>query len=486
MGTVFAAVDLGATSGRVIRGHLTGPGVALQEITRFPNTPVPIRGTLTWDVLALFSGVLSGVRTAAAGAPLAGIGIDSWAVDYGLLDADGALLGNPVHYRDNRTLGIGHTHVEPVDAERLYQITGIARQRFNTIYQLAATTGSAQLTAARRLLLIPDLLGYWLTGIQGAELTNASTTALLDTTTREWSAEVIASLGIDPTLLAPLREPGTVLGPVDANIAADLGLPAAPPVITVASHDTASAVVAVPAAGPNFAYISCGTWSLVGTELDAPVLTQASRRAGFTNELGLDGTVRHLRNVMGLWLLSESIRSWRANGHDTDLADLLHSAGAEPALRTVVDAGDERFLAPGDMPARIADAAEATGQPRPDTAPQVVRCILDSLALAYRQAVREAAELSARRIDVVHLVGGGAQNSLLCQLTADATGLPVVAGPVEAAALGNILVQARTTGAVAGDLTDLRTLAAASSPLTHYHPTTAQQPWDDAQRRLSR
>ncbi|WP_250448427.1 rhamnulokinase family protein, partial [Actinotalea sp. C106] len=399
---------------------------------------------LHWDVLALYRGILDGLRAATREAGrLDAVGIDSWAVDYGLLDADGVLLGNPVNYRDGRTTGMPERAFAVVPATELYARTGLQVQPFNTVFQLLAEQGGAQLDAARELLLIPDLLGYWLTGSRGAEVTNASTTGLLDATTRTWTVDLAERLGIDPGLLPALREPGEGLGPVLPAVREEIGHHAELPVVAVGSHDTASAVVGIPAEQPDFAYVSCGTWSLVGLELDQPVLTEASRAANFTNELGVDGTVRYLRNVMGLWVLQESIRTWSQAGLPADLADLLAAAAEVPALTTVVDLNDAAFLPPGDMPSRIAAAATRTGQTPPQSQAETVRCILDSLALAYRWAVREATSLAGKDVGVVHVVGGGARNELLCQLTADATGLPVVAGPVEAAALGNVLVQAR-------------------------------------------
>ncbi len=505
-GGAFAAVDLGASSGRVMVGRVRtaadGPQVDLREVHRFPNGPVAVPGlgpgrttgaaagrdvvTLHWDVLALWRGVLEGLRAAGrqAGA-LAGVGVDSWAVDHGLLDADGALLGDVVHYRDARTDGVPARVFDVVPADELYARTGLQVQPFNTVFQLVAAQGSARLAAARRMLLVPDLLGAWLTGEQVAEVTNASTTGLLDATTRTWAVDLAARVGVDAGLLAPLREPGTLLGPVRASVVADLGLDGAPPVWTVGSHDTASAVVAVPAQREDFAYVSCGTWSLVGLELDAPVLTEASRAANFTNEAGVDGTVRYLRNVMGLWLLQESLRTWREAGTDVDLPDLLAAAARAPGLTTVVDVDDPVFLPPGDVPARIAAAARATGQPVPSSPAATVRCVLDSLALAYRRAVRDAARLADRDVAVVHLVGGGARNALLCRLTADATGLPVVAGPAEGAALGNVLVQARAAGVLHGGLPDLRDAGARGLDLVRYTPDPAAHArWDAAERRL--
>jgi rhamnulokinase len=458
----------------------------LREVHRFPNRPVRTAGTLHWDVLALHAGILDGLR--AAGRDLGrldGVGIDSWAVDYGLLDADGVLLGNPVHYRDARhqtAVPAVHAVVPP---DELYRVTGLQHLPFNTVFQLAAARGTAQSAAARTALLVPDLLAYWLAGAVGAEVTNASTTGLLDATTRGWSWELVDRLGLDRGLFPPLRQPGERLGELRDDVLAETGLTGPVPVVAVGSHDTASAVAGVPAATEKFAYVSCGTWSLVGVELEKPVLTEASRAAGFTNELGVDGTVRYLRNVMGLWLLQESQRTWAAAGLTADLPDLLAAAARVPAFTTLVDPDDARFLPPGDMPARIAAACTETGQTPPQSQAETVRCILDSLALAYRRSVRRAAEISGRDVEVVHLVGGGARNTLLCQLTADACGLPVLAGPVEAAALGNVLVQARGLGVLSGGLPELRALLRSTQDAQLYLPTpSSASAWDAAERRI--
>ncbi|MGY1846726.1 MULTISPECIES: rhamnulokinase [unclassified Blastococcus] len=482
----FASVDLGASSGRVMAATVRPDRLDLHEVHRFPNRPVRTAGTLHWDVLGLYAGVLDGLRAAGRDAGrLDGVGIDSWAVDVGLLDADGALLGNPLHYRDGRhATAVPDVHAV-VPPDELYRVNGLQHLPFNTVFQLAAARGSAQFAAARTALLVPDLLAYWLTGAVGAEVTNASTTGLLDATTREWAWDVVDRLGLDRGLLPPLRQPGERLGELTAEVLAETGLAGPVPVTAVGSHDTASAVVGVPAESDRFAYVSCGTWSLVGLELDAPVLTEDSRRAGFTNELGVDGTVRYLRNVMGLWLLQESVRTWAAAGLPADLADLLAAAARVPAFTAVVDPDDSRFLPPGDMPARIAAVCRETGQTPPQSQAETVRCILDSLALAYRRTVRRAAELSGRDVEVVHLVGGGARNELLCQLTADACGLPVVAGPVEAAALGNALVQARAAGVLEGGLAELRALLRATQETRTYLPSSgAAAAWAAADRRI--
>ncbi|WP_443064177.1 rhamnulokinase [Streptomyces sp. NBC_00566] len=477
----YAAVDLGASSGRVMVGRV-GPGtLRLTEAHRFPNRPVRLPDGLHWDVLGLYAGVLDGLRAAGREARLTSVGIDSWAVDHGLLDADGALLGNPVHYRDTRTEGVAEQVWEKVPAPELYARTGLQYAPFNTLYQLVAARNSAQLHFARQVLLIPDLLTYWLTGTRGTELTNASTTQLIDPGTRTWSHEVADRLGVDLTLFPPLRLPGTPAGLLLPCVLRQTELPGPLPVTTVASHDTASAVAAVPAAaGERFAYVCTGTWSLAGLELDAPVLTEESRLANFTNELGLDSTVRYLRNIMGLWLLQECLRSW----DEPDLGRLLDAAAASAPLRSVVDAGDPEFLAPGRMPERIADACLATGQPAPGDRAATVRCVLDSLALAHHRAIADAQRISGRSVDVVRVVGGGARNSLLCQLTADACGLPVVAGPAEAAALGNVLVQARAHGDTGGSLADLRALVAGTQPLRRYEPRGTTSAWRSAGKRL--
>ena len=481
--TAVAAVDLGASGGRVMMGTVgRGQQLELQELHRFPNVPVRVLGTLHWDVLALFQGVLDGLGAAArAGAGLASLGIDTWGVDYGLLDADGTLLGNPVHYRDTRTEGMAGQVLARVPAAELYAITGIQQLPLNTIFQLAAAAGTPQLAAARTLLMIPDLLAYWLTGQAGAEVTNASTTQLYDVRAQAWATSLMTRVGIPPGIFPPLRRPGDTIGELLPRITTETGLGTPVPVLAVGSHDTASAVAAVPAQGPGFAYISCGTWSLVGMELPGPVLSEASFKANFTNEAGIDGTIRYLRNVMGLWLLQESMRTWSARGTPADLDTLLAAAAEAPALRAVIDPDDPHFLTPGDMPGRIAHACRRTGQDPPADPGATVRCILDSLALAYRRTIAEVQELSGRHVDTVHIVGGGARNALLCQLTADACGLPVVAGPVEAAALGNVLVQARALGAAPDDLAGMRQLLRQTQNLHRFAPSHGRaRAWDEA------
>jgi len=465
----FVAVDLGATSGRVVLAEV-GPGhLVAREVHRFPNGPVTLAhrdGTgLHWDVVGLYAQVLRGITAAAEVAADLGlpaptsIGVDSWAVDYALLDASGRMLAQPFHYRDGRTAGgVRRVHAR-VPHEQLYAVNGLQFLPFTTAYQLAAEPPEV-LAAASTMLLLPDLFTYWLTGVVGAERTNASTTGLLDVGTGGWAAGLVDVLGIPARLLPAIRSPGDVVGTLLPHVARQTGLSASTPVVAVGSHDTASAVAAVPALGDRYAYVSCGTWSLVGVELDRPVLTAGSREANFTNEGGVDGSVRYLRNVMGLWLLTESIREWEQAGRDVALASLLSAAGALPPGGPVIDPDDPAFLPPGDMATRIAQACRRAGQPLPQDPSALVRCILDSLAAAYARAVRDAARLSGRQVDVVHVVGGGSRNGLLCRLTAEAVGLPVLAGPAEATALGNVLVQARTAGALGPGQADLATLRA--------------------------
>ena len=477
MPPVIGAVDLGASSGRVmaahvVPGHGDGDRIDLPEVARFPNRAVRVRGRLYWDVLGLWSGVLDGLRDLG---DAAAVGVDSWAVDYGLLDADGHLIANPRCYRDPRNAEAKTAVLAKIGAEELFQATGIQPHPFNTLFQLTADTAPAH-----RALLIPDLFGYWLSGVPAWEATNASTTGLIDQATGDWSQGLAERLGLDRSLLGPITPAGTVLGTLLPEVAAATGLAASTKVIATASHDTAAAVAAVPYEDDHAAYISCGTWSLVGVERDTPVTTPAALAAGFTNERGVDGTIRFLRNVAGLWLLNESLNTWRAEGRDVRLPDLLaQAANAEPR-RSVVDPDDPRFAAPGDMPARLRAYCAETGQPVPETPAEVARCVLDSLALAHRRAVDALETLTGTPVTTIHIVGGGANNTLLCQLTADATGRTVLAGPDEATALGNALVQAQALGLI-GPGTEARRAAARASARPRRHtPRGPQGPWAQA------
>ena len=472
---VFAAVDLGASSGRVILGRIAGSGVELEVVHRFSNGVVEIDGGLRWDFDALFAEVLKGLTVAATVAAVQGerilsIGIDTWAVDYGLVNAAGELTAPPFSYRDDRS----RAAVEPVhrklDPARLYATTGLQFLQFNTIYQLASEPDLDGLQA----LLIPDLIAFLLTGQRRTEATNASTTGLFDAVAGEWATEFFTALGLRKDLFPPLIQPGEAIGALLPEIAARSGLPRDTKVVAVGSHDTASAVAAVPAKAEdgeeNFAYISSGTWSLVGLELKHPVLTEASRAANFTNERGVDGTIRYLRNMGGLWLLSECQRTWAQEGFRPELTALLTAAAALPAGGPQINPDDPYFIAPDHMPERIRGAVRRTGEVLPNDPAAITRCIMDSLAAGYARTIRDAERVADRTVDVVHIVGGGSQNRLLCQLTADATGRKVVAGPVEATALGNVLVQARAAGAVCGGLAELRALVVQGHDLQAFAP----------------
>lgn len=452
----FVAVDLGASSGRVMLGRADGGPIELVEVRRFDTGPrTRPDGGLRWDISTMLSETIAGIRTAAAADPVS-IGLDSWAVDYGLIDASGRLDGDVRCYRDPRTEGKADVLRSRIDDQTLYGVNGLQYLPFNTVYQLLAEP--PERLDGHTMLLVPDLLGYLLTGELGAEVTNASTTGLLDAKTRQWSQEVLDASGIPSSLLPPLRQPGEHIGLFESI-----------PVVAVASHDTASAVAAVPATRDDFGYISCGTWSLAGLRLSSPVLTEAAREANFTNEAGIDGTTRFLRNTMGLWLLSESLRVWNA-----ELAPLLAEAARQPAFAAVIDPNDEVFLTPGDIPARIASQCRRTGQTPPGSPPGIVRTILESLALAHATTLQAAARLANQDVAVVHLVGGGARNELLCQLTADACGLPVLAGPVEASAMGNVIVQASAAGVHAEP----------SPPFARYEPQGNRHEWIAAARRI--
>ncbi|WP_117000942.1 rhamnulokinase [Desertimonas flava] len=452
--TVFAAVDIGASGGRVMAGTVADGRVTLEAMHRFPNGARQADGDphLRWDFEALSRGVSDGLAKVPGAAS---IGIDTWAVDYGLLDADGALLADPISYRDDRTApAIDRVHAL-IPPDELYRRNGLQFLPFNTIYQLVAEREAGTLARATHAVMIPDLIAHRLTGELATELTNASTTGLVDVHTQQWATGLFDLLGIPPALLPPIRPPGTQRGIVTAG-----GL-AGTPVISVGSHDTASAVVGVPATTERFAYIASGTWSLVGLELPAPVVTDEARAANFTNEIGVGGRTRFLRNVGGLWLLQECMRTWGIDAVDV----LVEGAARLPAGGPTIDADDPAFIPPGDMPARIAAAAGRDMDPAGTT-----RCILDSLAAGYARTLDRARELAGRDVDVIHVVGGGAQNELLCQLTADATGRPVLAGPIEATALGNVLVQAATLGVVADSLEAMRAMAAASTRLRRHDP----------------
>lgn len=483
---ILAAVDLGATSGRVLTGQLDDGVLRLAQAHRFANRivslPIHRKPVPYWDLLALWQNVLNGL-TKLSGQPVASIGVDGWGVDYGYLCDDGSLLGSARSYR-YAGLADGVDAISAIkSAEEIYRLNGLQFQRFNTIYQLAhdclAEAGIDRLASCRNWLLIPDLLNFWLTGNAATELTNASTTGLIDPETRTWSKQLFSALGEVAVTdvsskTAELVTAGDVVGELNPSImnlqdaAGNLS-----EVISVASHDTASAVAATPLTSRNSAYISCGTWSLVGVELKRPVVTEAARAANFTNELGVDGTVRFLKNVSGMWIVNECIRNWRASGTSIDAETLCAKAKATNGFETVLDVNSPDLFLTGKMPEKIANLAKKTGQAVPQTLGEFGYCIINSLALAHAKALNEIMQVTDRQIDVVHIVGGGCQNDLLCQLTADASGLPVVAGPIEASATGNLLVQARALRLIGQGLADMRRVVADSFELKTYKPKTA-------------
>lgn len=491
--SAVAAIDLGATSGRVMLGVVDHGRIELVQAHRFENRLVERDGHLCWDVDALWSEIRQGLADAHDLALVRGlrglssIGVDSWAVDYGLVGPDlagpdgvpvpgsGERIGEVVAYRDSRTDGVAEEFARRVSRERQYALTGIAQQPFNTLYQLVADDRTAALPPGATLLMVPDLLGYLLTGQRRTERTNASSTGMLAVDGQGWAEELLTAAGVDPDLPAPLISPGERLGTVLPTLAGELGIGEVP-VIAVGSHDTASAVLAVPAADDAHpvAYISSGTWSLIGLELDAPVSTTAALEAGFTNEGGVDGTTRFLKNVAGMWLVSESIRQWEEGGARVDLEDLLAAAALMPANRFRIDPTDPSFLAPGRMADRVTLAARplAGEDERPRTPAQLVRCILESLAEAYREELHTACRLARMPLpERLHVVGGGSRNALLNQLTADALGIEVVAGPMEATALGNVALQVRSLGAVGSAPGAIRELVRTSVELERYSPS---------------
>ena len=463
-----AAVDLGATSGRVMLGHVGPDQLSVEAVHRFSNDPVRITDGLHWNILELYRNLLIGLRKAIVEQPdLAGVGIDSWAVDYGLVSGD-RLINNPFHYRDERTArGVDLVH-KIADHASLYATNGLQFQPFNSIYQLAVDQKAGVIDDTTRMLMLPDLLAFWLTGEQIGERTNASTTGLLDVSTGSWNATLIDKLSLPRSLFPSLVDPASRVGSLRDDVAAEVG--ATLDVIAVGSHDTASAVVGVPMTEPGAAYISSGTWSLVGIELDRPVLTEESREANFTNEGGVDGKIRYLRNVMGMWLLSESIRTWEREGLILELTTLLAQAAAITTPVAIFDANHPSLLPPGDMPKRITELCVAADTAAPNSPPEFARSIVESLAEAYATAIDDAERLSGSKINIVHIVGGGSQNTLLCQLTANRTGRRVLAGPVEATAIGNVLIQGRAAGLVDGELSELRALVARTFPLAEYQP----------------
>jgi rhamnulokinase len=472
MSAHFLAIDLGAESGRAMRGRFHAGVLGLEEICRFPNEPVRHGGSLQWDILRLWLEIQRGVERASE-QPLESIGVDTWGCDYALLGEHGDLLENPYHYRDSRTDGVMEEVWARVSREKIYSVTGIQFLVFNTLYQLYAACRRTPrlIDAATAFGTIPDLLNYWLTGELTAEYTMATTTQFVDARTRSWATGLLGDVGIPTRLLPRMIEPGAILGRVQRGVRGE-GVP----VVAPASHDTGSAVASV-FAGGRTAFISSGTWSLLGTELDAPVVTSRARDLNFTNEGGVCGTTRLLKNIGGLWLLQACRRAWAAAGHDLAYDTLLAAARDEPhAFRSLVDPDHRGFFQPPDMPAAIADYCRQTGQPVPASPGAYARGILESLAFKYRVVLQSLEELTGTRFEEIRIVGGGSRNRLLNQFTADATGRTVVAGPVEATALGNIAMQMLATGAVSS-LADARRVIERSFPVDRFEPV-APELWD--------
>jgi sugar (pentulose or hexulose) kinase len=481
------AFDFGASSGRAISGSFDGTRLFLQTVHHFPNGPVASAGHLYWDVLRFVTEMHEGIRKAAhqpGGGPAA-MGIDTWGVDFGLLDAQGELLGNPYHYRDRRTEGMPAEAFRRMPKEAIFSLTGVAFQPFNTLFQLLAMRVQKPqvLDRAATLLMMPDLLAYFLTGVRGTEYTDASTTQLLDARTRDWSKELLRVMDLPGSIFGPIHEPGMVRGLVNDVTVAETGCGHIP-VVAVAGHDTASAVAAVPLPGPRSAYLSSGTWSLLGVEVPSPMLDHQVMEWKFTNEGGVGGTYRFLRNVMGLWILQECMREWDAAGKGMSYEAIIGAAAGAPSHFACIDPDAGQFYAPGAMEHRIVAYCRASNQRVPEGQGAMARCILESLALKYRWAVERLELLVGFTIHELVIVGGGARNALLNQWTANALHRPVIAGPSEATAVGNLLVQLGVLGEV-GSVSDMRKVVNDSFPGTLYSPGESAQ-WDEAYRRFCR
>jgi rhamnulokinase len=480
----LAAIDLGAQSGRVALGRFDGDLLEATEVHRFPNDPVRTRERLSWDILRIYHHALDGLRRVSSEAGhVDSIAVDSWGVDFGLLDGKGRLIQNPIHYRDARRARAIENALTRVDPRELYDRTGIQLMPINTVFELAGMAAEPDpvLAISDTLLLIPDLLHYWLCGARSTELTNATTTQCFDPHAGVWATDLLERLDIPTHLMPDVVPPGTPLGPLSAEVADETRLARAG-VIAVGTHDTASAVAAVPFEHPGSVFISLGTWSLVGVELAAPVVTDAAFAQNLTNEAGVDGTVRVLRNVTGLWLIDESRRAWSLEGHEYSLEELARLADAAPPLRSFIDPNDPAFAKPGDIPARIRAFCAHTGQPEPPSPGAVVRCIYESLALKHAQVVDALCSVTGTSPTEIHVVGGGARNERLCRWTANATRLPVLAGPAEATLLGNLLVQAMSLGEI-NSLSDARQVVRASVELSTYDPDASPE-WAEARRRF--
>jgi rhamnulokinase len=479
------ALDLGAESGRAMLGRLDHGRLEMKEIHRFANGPQRLPDGLHWDAMRLFSELKTGLRLAReeVGAHnLASAGLDTWGVDFGLLDARGDLLGNPFHYRDSRTDGMVEKACEIAGREAIFEATGIQFMQLNTLYQLLALqqAHSPALAAAQTFLTMPDLLNYWLTGRQVCEFSNATTTQCYNPRTRDWARPLLEKLGIPSRIFPEIVPPGTVLGELLPWVAEETGL-AGMRLIAPACHDTGSAVAAVPADGANFAYLSSGTWSLFGAELPAPAINAQTLELNMTNEGGVGGTIRFLKNIIGLWIVQECRRTWQAAGEALSYDDITRLAAEAEPFRALIDPDWADFLKPGDMPARIAEFCRRTHQPVPESKGQFIRCALESLALKYRKTLESLEGVLGHRLDPLHIVGGGTKNRLLNQFAANAVARPVITGPVEATAIGNLLVQAVALGELSS-LAEARAVVRASFDVAVYEPQEADR-WAEAYAR---
>ena len=469
----FLAFDFGAESGRALLGTIENNKLSFKEIHRFPSTNVRTLGHLHWNILGLFQEVKKGLKKTLqeTDGKIDGIGVDTWGVDFGLLGEDGELLGNPFHYRDERTNGMMEELFKVVPKKDVFENTGIQFLQFNTIYQLYAMTkgNSTALKSASTLLFMPDLFNYWLTGKKVSEFSISTTSQCYDPKKKTWALDMLKKLGIPANIMPEIVQPGTKIGNIADSLVAEMGIGAGVPVYAPAEHDTGSAVVAVPATSDDFAYLSSGTWSLMGAEIKQPIINDKVLAANFTNEGGVCGTIRFLHNIMGLWLVQECRRTWLSRGEDISYTEITKMASEAEGYASIINTDSSLFLTPGDMPARIQQFCKDTNQKVPQSKGEIVRCALDSLALTYKKTLETLEELQGRKINTLNIVGGGTQNKLLSQLTADAIGKTVVTGPIEATASGNILVQAMGTGAVKS-LEEAREIIRNSFEMLTYQP----------------
>ncbi|MCD9021812.1 rhamnulokinase [Cohnella silvisoli] len=478
------AFDLGASSGRALLGRLVDGKIEVEELHRFSNDPVQMGNRLHWDILRLYHEIKQGLLKAKhAGIALQSMAIDSWAVDFGFIGKDGELVGNPYHYRDRHTEGAMESLFAQIPPAIIFARTGIQFLPFNTIYQLFALklANSPLLKEGNRFLMIPDLLRYFLTGQMHNEFSNATTTQLYNPVESKWDTELLKLLEFPKSWFGDVLKPGSHAGMLQPSVCEELGIPSIP-VYAVAEHDTGSAVAAVPATEKSFAYLSCGTWSLMGTEVNKPVINDLTQKLNFTNEGGVAGTYRLLKNIMGLWILQECRREWERAGKSYSFPELVQMAAEAEPFAALIDPDDSSFLPPGDMPSRIVQYCRQTGQQAPESAGQFVRCILESLALKYRYVFELTERLSGQRFNGLHMVGGGIQNTLLCQWSANAIGKPVWAGPAEGSAIGNLVVQWISQGQFA-DIWEARKVIRDSFPITIYEPEE-REAWNDAFERF--